>query len=397
MDLIEDNICDLIDSFHTKYKVESTKLPYHFNLLDELHTDENVHSRLLLKILSYNENSSYALLKSFFEYLDGDFKKLEVLSPTFTAEKYRIDLLITDKKRRYAIVVENKIHGAIDQPEQINRYISHLQTYEGFSSSEIFVLYLTRNGGSPAEGSITKEEIEALKGRYKEISFRDDILPWLEKYALTNCPEKNSLFTSSVQQYIDHLNGMFHKRTIEKEMNEKLEIWISEQLAADLKSDFGKTEIDVIQKKKGQLLNLDSQLLNMLEDRIQLVFKGWKDMLVGKKQNFRFESNIVCNKPDKNYFYLGIKLRYQQVDFLCAIGLDNYTGDPYFGITYRGCLEEKSTIILSWVNNMFADQGYRETQRWYALKDATFSNVQNQYTVLLDQLLKIEGVTKYDF
>lgn len=394
MTLEINNVLDLIDNFQKEYLKESSKLPFHFNLLDELHANENAHSRILLKILSYHNNGKFLFLESFINCLYGNVTKLQVTIPSFSAEKHRIDLLIKDKEGKYAIIIENKIHGAVDQSEQINRYISHLQTYEGFSSSEIFVLYLTRSGGSPSEISIKQEGIKTLGERYKEINFRDDILPWLEGHDLSKICEKDTFFVSSVQQYIDYLNGMFHKRTIEKEMNKKLESWISEQLDTDPKSDVGITEIEVIQEKKAQLLNLDSQLLNMLEDRIQLLFKGWENTIVKEIQNVKFESNIVCNKPDKNFFYLGIKLRYQQVDFLCAIGLDDYTGDPYFGITYRGCLEEKSTIVLSWINNMFADQGYRVTPRWYALKDATFSNVLNQYIVLLDFLLKMEGVTK---
>ena len=33
---------------------ERQKLPYNFNLIDELHANENAHTRILLKLLNYN-------------------------------------------------------------------------------------------------------------------------------------------------------------------------------------------------------------------------------------------------------------------------------------------------------------------------------------------------------
>lgn len=38
---------------------ERQKLPYNFNLIDELHADENAHTRILLKLLSYHAEGDY--------------------------------------------------------------------------------------------------------------------------------------------------------------------------------------------------------------------------------------------------------------------------------------------------------------------------------------------------
>ena len=37
--------------FHKRYMEEKLKLPYHINVIDELHINENGHSRILLKLL----------------------------------------------------------------------------------------------------------------------------------------------------------------------------------------------------------------------------------------------------------------------------------------------------------------------------------------------------------
>ena len=48
------NIADFstkLKDFQNTYKCEENLLPYHFNVIDELHANENAHSRILQKIL----------------------------------------------------------------------------------------------------------------------------------------------------------------------------------------------------------------------------------------------------------------------------------------------------------------------------------------------------------
>ncbi len=148
MSSIQEDVFDLIRKFDEKYLQERAKLPFHINILDELHANENAHSRIFLKILSYRENDNYPFLNNLFQFLGGDFKVLNICKPIFTAEKHRIDMLIKDKQGKYALIVENKIHGAIDQQKQISNYISQIKD-SGFNENQIYVLYLTKSGGSP--------------------------------------------------------------------------------------------------------------------------------------------------------------------------------------------------------------------------------------------------------
>jgi hypothetical protein len=61
---------DFIKKFKAIYDRETSKLPYHINLIDELHANENAHSRILEKLLNQKTNDGkYEILTSFVEYL----------------------------------------------------------------------------------------------------------------------------------------------------------------------------------------------------------------------------------------------------------------------------------------------------------------------------------------
>ncbi|MBQ8958081.1 MAG: hypothetical protein IJ057_06220 [Bacteroidales bacterium] len=49
---------------------ELQKLPFHLNLIDQLHINENAHSRILMHLLSYkNENGKYVFLTSLIDLI----------------------------------------------------------------------------------------------------------------------------------------------------------------------------------------------------------------------------------------------------------------------------------------------------------------------------------------
>lgn len=91
------NINDFTKSFMLKYDECKSQLPYHINVIDLLHANENAHSRILLKLLQQSYKGKYEILESFVnEFMKGFNHKIE--KPLFSAETYRIDLLIREKK-----------------------------------------------------------------------------------------------------------------------------------------------------------------------------------------------------------------------------------------------------------------------------------------------------------
>ena len=51
------------------YKRESEKSPYHINIIDELHANENAHTRILIKLLQFSKSGCFckncSILSSF--------------------------------------------------------------------------------------------------------------------------------------------------------------------------------------------------------------------------------------------------------------------------------------------------------------------------------------------
>ncbi|HZJ79783.1 MAG TPA: PD-(D/E)XK nuclease family protein, partial [Dysgonamonadaceae bacterium] len=225
------------DGFGQIYQNEKRKLPFHINIIDELRADENAHSRILAKFLMHEDliSNEFDILKSFIGYIvenyknKNDFRDIQVKWPTLTVEKERIDLWIRDSN--YAIILENKVQNAGDQYKQLKRYIDTTREY-GYKEEDIYVLYLPPTYEKEPEpqswGRYYNTDI--YRKRYLDLSFRDDILPWLKNSVLPNARVKDRLLLSSLQQYIDHLEGKFSLRTINNKMNMKLQEFIKEEL-----------------------------------------------------------------------------------------------------------------------------------------------------------------------
>lgn len=203
------------------YELEKLKLPYHLNIIDELHINENGHSRILMRLFCYrNANGEYEFLKSFIDYIlsnthSGEFKRIKIENPSITQELQRIDLWVRDKS--YAIIFENKVYEAVDQDAQLHRYIEKTKD-DGYNTNDIFVIYLPQNYHEPNEQSWGKYK-KAFESRFAIIPFQDDIIRWLKENVLPNIKYRDQYLFSAVTQYIDYLEGLFGLRTINKQLN----------------------------------------------------------------------------------------------------------------------------------------------------------------------------------
>ena len=185
---------------------------HQFNLLDELHANENAHTRILVRLLQVP-----ILLKSFLEYLKEKFPQKatftipEKLSSNAVSEfSDYIDAKIETKN--FCIIIENKINYATDQHRQIERYVTAVQQ----NNRNIFVLYLTLNGDKRP----TQESIGEINGEtILEINYRDHILYWLENKITFSVSDtlQQPFLQSGILQYIDHLKGRLGKRKNESD------------------------------------------------------------------------------------------------------------------------------------------------------------------------------------
>jgi hypothetical protein len=284
MDEKEVELLNFVSEFMKVYEKEENNLPYHINVIDELHANENAHSRILAKLLQQKaQNNRFEILESFVESLiakkkSDKFAKIKVENPQITQETERIDLWIRDKN--YAIIVENKVLYAGDREQQLERYIDKTKLY-GFSDEQIFVIYLSPNGEEAAEQSWGKYKKE-FADRYLNLSFKEDILLWLKEKVLPNVRTKDVFLKSAVEQYIDHIEGMFSLRIINNQMNMKLQEFIKKEL--EINENAPIESIGKLLAKQEELRKIDEQI-DLLKESIEKDIPAYFDHFLSEKYN----------------------------------------------------------------------------------------------------------------
>ncbi|QFQ12826.1 hypothetical protein C7Y71_007230 [Pseudoprevotella muciniphila] len=267
------SLLDFVSEFAKRYEEEKRKLPFHLNVIDELHINENAHSRILMKLLCYqNDKGEHEILQSLLEYIQSikghpeTFNDIIIKNPTITQEEQRIDLWVRDEG--YAIIFENKIYNAKDQEEQICRYIKKTKD-NNYKEENIYVIYLSQDGIEP-EGQTWGNYKDIFKDRYLNLSFRYNILSWLRELVLPNIRYKEDYLKCAIKQYIDYLDGLFDLRTIQKPMIMELNKFIKEKLNLNDKTPQECLEsLKGLKEKKDSLQELATVMERLCNEYIQ--------------------------------------------------------------------------------------------------------------------------------
>jgi len=376
--LMFDKVNYLSSSFIGVYKHEKSKLPYHINVIDLLWADENAHSRIFAELLKQNSGNKFEILEYFYDLLHTQISIFDKkpIQPKITSEKDRIDLLILHSD--YAIIIENKIHGATDQDRQIARYIDKVKA-KGFNEKNIWIVYLTKYGGLPEKQSWGDYE-DSFKQRFFRISFRKDILPWLENSVLPNSKIKDVFLKSALEQYIDHLNGIFNLRTIQNNMNRELQDHIKKEF--ELTSDPEKDHKVLIKKLK-EIQKVEGYISEMLLNAEKICWQKWLNQLKTDFPNYQAIHYSFDGKLPK----VGIILRHKGVKFSALIEKDS---NIYFGFGRHNSSETLNTEILELLKPLVGD--FKETQWWYGWKYTSFENAYKNLKELIDSVIpKLEN------
>lgn len=313
---------NLLDKFSIVYDNEINKLPYRLNLLDDLSTNENAHSKFLIRLLQHQP-----ALINFLTFINNESENFTfdvsiVKKPILTYEKLRIDGLIKENNK-YAIIIENKIHNAVEQEHQIGRYINKCKSI-GFSVEQIFVIYLTRTekDGHSEQTWGNEYSLENFNKRYSKLSYKSKILPWLESYLATLSP-KEDLIKSAVVQYIDHLKHFFNKKEIYSKMNTELQKFLTTEL--NLNTDNAEN-IEVVERKINEISNLKEQLEELARVSKKKLFEDWKKNL---DERFEFNEKEKFNQSKDSFIKTGVILEFEGKKFSVLIE-HNYKA-IYFG------------------------------------------------------------------
>ena len=282
---------ELVESVEKTKEEWLPQLPYHLNVIDELHINENAHSRILTKLLQYeSESGKYDFLESLLTYIVAkrdctSFGKIKIEKPQITHEICRIDLWVRDKE--YAIIFENKVYNARDREHQLSKYINQTKQYN-YREEQIFVVYLSSWGQEPDKQSWGKYK-NAFSGRYVNLSFRDDIIDWLKEQVIPNIRDKDFYLKSAVLQYIDCLEGIYKKRTIDKEMNMEIRKVIEERLKLDKCLD-NSEKVRLLQSKIDDMDEILQQMETMQNEYRNKIFASWREEAANRYPQYRHTS-----------------------------------------------------------------------------------------------------------
>lgn len=304
---------------------KKASLPYNINVIDELHINENAHSRILHKLLEFRApNGKYELLQSLIDYIKTAKKKfadLEITNPTITHEEARIDLWVRDENN--AIIFENKVYNAVDQEAQLSRYIEKTnETYH--DRSKIFVVYLPDVGDKDPDPQTWGPYKDEFESRYVKLSFRDDIRTWLRDYVLPNIRLKDTLLKSAVVQYLDFLDGLFSQRLNDKAMNEKKMQSLDKILG--MNDEISMHGVKNIKEKVDSLITILENYKNRLAHAVRNELeKRIKNQLLSPEFDSLkyYEGEKGVGDVTQFGHYGGVRFEYKGTEFLLFIGYDN--------------------------------------------------------------------------
>lgn len=322
----------LSDEF--KEMVQSCELRplFYMNFIDLFNPKEPITSKMLERILSYNNKDGYVILRNFCDsFLNScGFDSRNISEPEIIAERNgHIDIRITEGGK-YAIIIENKLKGADFQRNQIARYIQTIKD-EGFENNQIYIVILplykdirirpsvwhlpsdyksatnaNRKCGIYDEKlcwcdiphrKLTKEEAKhcssCMTSWRDEFSDRTRILHQDFSTWLINTesivPQRELNVRSAILQFADYLNGLYDTR-IDQKLNKMITDFLRDKLELGTSASDWKKLNNKIEEVKELEEGLRTLRTEMSSDLIDL----WHERLLKKWPMLR-------NEPRKSF------------------------------------------------------------------------------------------------
>ena len=374
---LEKNIeyCDNIADIKSRIKDEGVT---EINILNELNVDEPDTSLVFANILKSKKN--VILSKFINDYLSKVGFGFEVKQPVITAEKkYRIDILIEDKD--YAIIIENKLLGAVYQRNQLSRYIKRIEN-EGYKPEQIFIViipdYYTDDYLDNIRSSVWKLPHDwELPNKQRECAWYDDYCCQCDnslniEYEEKNChkPGKNCknyknlykertivldnsfsdwfiecsecidkkevLLHSALIQFSDYIKIKYNQKQSAEYIMEMKE-FLRSKLVKD--SENKETNWKIVHEKLTQINDMKSGLESLKQEISKNMINEWRDNLKEWGWNLSFEDN--------KSFWINIKGVHCGCWSGCESGTYNNKDKPFWGLYSEDTINEDQENIIN--------------------------------------------------
>lgn len=365
------------------FRKETQKLPFHVNLLEFLHANENTNSRVLAGLLRKPE-----ILQSLFDFIGGNFAELKVNKPKVTNEEGRIDILVKDID--YWIIIENKINGAADQPKQLARYIDNVKLFR--KEENIYVIYCTRDFKVPSDQSWGDNGYkDKFKHRFYNLSFRCHVLPWLQNVVLPEVKNKDIFLKSYIEQYIDYLQGLFNQRGFEKNMNARM--------IELIESKIGSTDKETVQEYIDAVNKLGTYLMDILQkieqkEDMEFIQEGCEKLRLDLKGKI-LESAIKLNPINEGYPQVEVSVN-------CSNGINVrlcLEANVYYHTVYYGFLREKENenndAVQEFLNQIQSEEKFDNLKKntvstnwWYLQHKSNKDCAYSEFVELIENIMQ---------
>lgn len=378
---IIDTLFEYLETIRKKRVEAGIDKHYATNILDILNPTEPLVSKILCSFLSFTQNGKFCLWRSFTEkFLSRcGFDNKWINKPIFSSEENRIDILV--KEQSYAVIVENKIHDAIFQRNQLARYINVAKSLTNENNVFIVLLPYESSDGYiedipdsvwrlPCDWKVSNNERKcALRGdstlcacdienlsenKQKEFKCKDCInykeqyinqtkvldnsfLDWLDQEIEKKASADDAIMQSAMILFSDYLKGIRFLRnkdmfimTITNCLRNKL---ISKD---DSDADNFKNISEMIESVTDLKIGLERLAVTYSEELIDKWYKSFNEWY--NQQSVK--DTYLLNYNNKTCFYIEIK----GIQIGCWSGEDNgykkYSRYPYWG--FKKVKEDKS-------------------------------------------------------
>lgn len=330
-----------IEKISERHRLADEIIGHKFNIFQLIragHEEVQVHSRFLGALL--NPQEKHFMGRQFLELFLNEIVNPVAKKHHFIAqadfklfiekhiEKGNVDLCLESNNPNQTVIIENKIWAA-DQDKQISRYVQYAKERTPDPNNRV-VLYLSLFGKPPSDQSINGTS----KDEYAIISYRDHIIPWLEKCLILSM--NKPYLRENINQYLDLLKQLTYKpeASMQNEVKEFLKKNINTSAIKHI-HELTKA-IDQIQDEMGAYFYLE--ILSKFKDR--------EDLSV-ESNEIKFTCELIRNtkgwncKPNKIYFNTLPEIVIL-VGFWCEQG---YSG-LWFSITPEDSCSEDNKVKL---------------------------------------------------
>ena len=255
-----------------------------FSILRKETEEEKLHSAFIAELLNVkgNHNLGDKLLAIFINKIIGvDFKidNSIIVKTEKQLKNGRADIYIKNN-RKEVVLIENKIYAG-DQEKQLIRYSNHKNSSE---VSKLYLIYLTLNGKDADEISTKSKSNELISGKdYFTISYRDDILDWLEMCLKESV--NHPTLRETIKQYINlvkKITGQLTDDYMENEIYSEIKNnFKTAKLIADNIWKVQEMEVQLFIEELGEYI--ENKLGSNWEITVDKVNKKWGGISVRSK------------------------------------------------------------------------------------------------------------------